>query len=198
MEASPEVLTTILALVAGISLSASCVPPLIVSLAAMLGFVDVGESFEWMATWQAALAFGVASLFEFAAYYIPAVDNLLDTIAVPLSAVAGTVLTASLFTGDIPPAVQWVLAAVAGGGTAVAVSSGTSAIRGASTVTTAGLGNGLVSTGELGASVGLSIVTIVQPILGRVLAVIVVVVAFSICRRVKRRLAGEKQPETAG
>ena len=199
MEASPEVLQVVAALVAGIALSASCgfrvfVPPLIVSLASLLGFVDLGSSFAWMGTWQAAVAFGLAALLEIAAYYIPAVDNLLDTVAVPLSAVAGTVLTASLFTGDIPPAVQWVLAAVAGGGTAVAVSSGTSAIRGASTVTTAGLGNGLVSTGELGASVGLSIVTLVLPLLGLVLAVVAVIIAFRVARGVKRRMLGEEQP----
>lgn len=199
MAASPEVLQIVIALVAGIALSASCgfrvfVPPLIVSLASMLGLVELGSSFEWMGTWQAALAFGIAAALEVAAYYIPALDNLLDTVAMPLSAVAGTVLTASLFTGDMSPALQWVLAAVAGGGTALAVSSGTTALRGASTVTTAGLGNGIVATGELGASVCLSVVTLILPLLGLVLAIIAVAVAFRVCVRVRRRMAGERRP----
>ncbi|MBQ3387111.1 MAG: DUF4126 domain-containing protein, partial [Eggerthellaceae bacterium] len=83
-----------LALAAGIGLSASCgfrvfLPPLIVSLASMAGFVNLGDDFAWMGTWQAAVAFGVAAIVEIAAYYIPALDNFLDTISVPLSTIAG-------------------------------------------------------------------------------------------------------------
>lgn len=198
MEAAPEVLQVVIALVAGIALSASCgfrvfIPPLVVSIASLAGFIDLGDSFAWMGTWQAAVVFGAASVLEIVAYYVPALDNLLDTVAVPAAAVAGTVLTAALFVGDVPPAVKWVLSAVAGGGTAIAVSSGTAAIRGASTVTTAGLGNGVVATGELGASAGLSIVSLALPVLGLVLAVIAVVIAFKVARKARDRIRGTSE-----
>jgi hypothetical protein len=192
MEASPEVLQVVIALVAGIALSASCgfrvfIPPLIVSLASMAGFIDLGADFGWMGTWQAALVFAVAAVCEIAAYYIPALDNLLDTIAVPAAAIAGTILTASFITGDVGPAARWVLAVIAGGGTALTVSGGTSAIRGASTVTTAGLGNGLVATSELMASVVLSILSLLAPVFALVLAIIAVAIAFRVARRVRKK-----------
>lgn len=181
-----------LALAAGIGLSASCgfrvfVPPLIMSLASLAGFVDLGEEFAWMGTWQAALAFGVAAVVEIAAYYIPALDNLLDTISAPLSAVAGAVITAALLGGDMSPALKWTLAAIAGGGTALATSTATAGIRAASTATTAGLGNGLFSTAEAGTSTLLSILAIALPILGLVLTVILLVLIVRVVRKIRNR-----------
>ena len=183
-----------LALAAGIGLSASCgfrvfVPPLIVSLASMAGFVNLGDDFAWVGTWQAALAFGVASLVEIAAYYIPALDNLLDTISAPLSAVAGLGITAALLGSDVSPAVRWILAAIAGGGTALVTSTATAGVRAVSTTTTAGLGNGIFSTAEAGASTLLSIIAIALPILGLVLAILL----FILIRKLVRKLRARKQ-----
>ena len=191
MELSVDMAQVLVALAAGIALSASCgfrvfVPPLIVSLASLAGFIHLNPDLAWMGTWPAALAFGTAALLEVGAYYIPALDNLLDTMAVPAATVAGTLLTSAMFGSDMSPAVRWVLAAIVGGGTALAVSTTTAAARGASTVTTAGMANPVLSTGELAASATLSVVTIVLPILGLALA-IALVVAF---RRWRRRRTG--------
>jgi len=181
-----------LALAAGIGLSASCgfrvfLPPLIVSLASMAGFVDLGEDFAWMGTWQAAVAFGVAAVVEIAAYYIPALDNFLDTISVPLSTIAGLGITAALLGSDVSPALRWILAVIAGGGTAIATSTATAGIRAASTTTTAGLGNGLFSTLEAGTSTILSIIAIALPILGLVLAILVFVLVRKLIRKIRNR-----------
>ena len=129
-----------LALAAGVGLSASCgfrvfVPPLILSLASMAGFVNLGDDFAWVGTWQAALAFGAAAVIEIAAYYVPALDNLLDTISAPLSAVAGLGITAALLGSDVSPAVRWILAVIAGGGTAFVTSTATAGVRAVSTTT---------------------------------------------------------------
>ena len=187
-----------LALAAGIGLSASCgfrvfLPPLLVSLASMVGFVDLGEDFAWMGTWQAAVAFGVAALVEIAAYYIPALDNFLDTISVPLSTVAGLGITAALLGSDVSPALRWILAVIAGGGTAIATSTATAGIRAASTTTTAGLGNGLFSTREAGTSTILSIIAIALPIVG----VIIVILLFVLIRRLVRKLRNRKKAAPA-
>lgn len=204
VDLSSDVVQIIIALAAGIALSASCgfrvfVPPLIVSIASMLGMVNLSPDLAWMGTWPAALAFGSASLIEVAAYYIPALDNLLDTISVPVATIAGTLLTAAVLGVDIPAAARWILAVVAGGGTALAVSSGTAAVRGASTVTTAGLANPLVSTGELAASAALSVLSIALPILA--LAIVVVLVVVLVRWRRRRSVAVPVQqsgPSTQG
>ncbi len=187
-----------LALAAGIGLSASCgfrvfLPPLLVSLASMAGFVDLGEDFAWMGTWQAAVAFGVAALVEITAYYIPALDNFLDTISVPLSTIAGLGITAALLGPDMSPALRWILAIIAGGGTAIATSTTTAGIRAASTTTTAGLGNGLFSTLEAGTSTILSIIAIALPSVG----VIVVILLFVLIRRLVRKLRNRKKAKPA-
>ena len=189
-----QVAQVALALAAGIGLSASCgfrvsLPPLIVSIASMAGFVDPGEDFAWLGTWQAAMAFGVAALVEIAAYYIPALDNFLDTISVPLSTIAGLGITAALLGPDVSPALRWILATIAGGGTALATSTATAGIRAASTATTAGLGNGIFSTLEAGTSTILSIVAIALPILG----VIIVILLFVLIRKLIRKLRNRKK-----
>ena len=194
MDISPDILQVLLALAAGVSLSASCgfrvfIPPLIMSLASMAGGLDLSQDFAWMGTWQAALAFGAAALLEVAAYYIPAVDNLLDTIAAPASAIAGTVLTAALLGADVSPAARWILAAVAGGGTALTVSAGTAALRGASTSTTAGCANHLLSTGELIVSTLMSVISILLPLLGVTLAAILVCAAIHMLNQARKRFS---------
>ena len=70
----------------GIGLAAACgfrvfVPLLFVSIAAKAGKLALVSSFQWMGSDAAMIAFGVATAIEIAAYYIPWLDNLLDTIA---------------------------------------------------------------------------------------------------------------------
>ena len=191
MELSGDAIQIVVALAAGIALSASCgfrvfVPPLVVSLASLAGVMQLNPDLAWMGTWPAALAFGTAALLEVGAYYIPALDNLLDTIAVPCATIAGTLLTAAMFGGDMSPALRWMLAIIAGGGTALTVSTTTAAARGASTMTTAGVANPVLSTGELVASAALSVVSILLPLVGLALAVALVV---ALLRWRKRRRA---------
>ncbi len=67
-------------------------PMLIASTAAYTGYLPLDESFAWLATPLALIMLSVAALVEIVAYYVPGVDNLLDTIAAPAALVAGTVL----------------------------------------------------------------------------------------------------------
>ena len=152
----------------GIGLSAACgfrvfLPLLGMSLAALAGQLELSPGFEWVGTWTACACFLTATVLEVVAYYVPWVDNLLDTIATPAAVVAGTVVAASVMT-DIPPLAQWSLAFIAGGGTAGIVQSLTVAVRGTSTSTTGGLGNFVVSTVELIASFFTTLLALVLPI----------------------------------
>src|SRR5919199_541692 len=113
---------TLLSICIGIGLSAACgfrifVPPMVMSMAALFGHLKLSPNFEWMGTYPALIVFAVATCIEIAAYYIPFVDHLLDTIATPMAIAAGTVVTASLIP-DTDPMLQWTVALIAGGGSA--------------------------------------------------------------------------------
>jgi hypothetical protein len=58
---------------------------LVVSAAANTGYLALAESFQWLGTTAALVAFAVAALVESGAYYVPWLDNLLDTIASPMA-----------------------------------------------------------------------------------------------------------------
>ena len=150
------------------------VPLFLVSLSAHTGHLDLADRFAWIGSLPALITFGAATLFEIGAYYIPFLDNLLDTIAVPAAAVGGTLLMATaLFDAD--PLIRWTVALIAGGGTAATIKGAASGIRLGSTATTGGLANPLVSTSETAGSFGLGILSLALPWLAGLLALALLV-----------------------
>jgi hypothetical protein len=170
---------TVLSLLVGIGLSAACgfrvfVPPLIMSIASHTGHLTLGQNFQWIGSNMALVAFSVATALEIAAYYIPWLDHLLDTIATPAAIVAGTIVTAAM-VGNISPFLKWSLALIAGGGAAAVVQGATVLTRTASGATTGGLANPIVSTLELGGSIATSLLAIFVPIAAMVAMVILLI-----------------------
>jgi hypothetical protein len=170
----------LVSLAIGIGLAAACgfrvfVPFLVMSAAAYTGYLELSSGFQWIGTLPALLAFATATVLEIAAYYIPWVDNLLDTISGPAAVVAGTVVTASALT-EVDPFLKWSLAIIGGGGVAGIVSGATALMRGVSTVTTGGLGNPIFSTIEAAVSLAVAVLAIVLPLFA--LGVVVVAVYF--------------------
>ena len=160
---------TILAISLGIGLSAASgfrlfVPMLGLSIAVMTGYLEPAEGFAWIGSWPALIAFGVATMIEIGVYYIPWLDNVLDTLATPVAFAAGSVLAASVLV-DLPSFVQWMLAIIAGGGVAGAVQLGTAALRGQSSLTTAGMGNFVVASFELLGAVLATVLAILLPLI---------------------------------
>ena len=160
---------TILSLCVGIGLSAACgfrvfVPLLMMSIASYSGHLSLSPSFEWIGSPAALIAFSVATALEIGAYYIPWVDNFLDTVATPAAIVAGTMITASMVT-EVSPFLRWTLAVIAGGGVAALVQAATVALRGVSTASTGGLANPVFATAELGGSVFTSMLSLILPLL---------------------------------
>ncbi|MDQ3194546.1 MAG: DUF4126 domain-containing protein [Bacteroidota bacterium] len=157
-----------LGILLGIGLAASCgfrvfVPMLVTSVVSLLGYIKLSPGFEWMGSWIAFAAFLIATIVEIAAFYIPWLDNALDTVSGPLAMIAGTVLTASFLT-ETTPLIQWALGIIVGGGTAGIVKVGASAARLTSTATTGGMANAVVATTENVMSVVLSILSFIIPI----------------------------------
>jgi hypothetical protein len=158
----------------GLALAAACgfrvfVPLLVVSAAARAEWLPLAQPFAWIGTTPALIAFAVATGLEIAAYYVPWLDHLLDTLAWPFAVAAGILLSAAVLT-DVDPLLRWTLAIVAGGGAAGTVHAITTGARAVSGATTLGLANPLVATAELAGSLLLSIVSIVLPVLAVLLA----------------------------
>jgi len=180
---------TILSIFLGVGLAASVgfrvfVPLFALSLASYFNVWELNESWQWIGSLTAVVILGVATLVEIFAYYIPLVDNLLDTIAVPLAAIAGTAVMVST-VADLSQEITWALAIIAGGGTAAAIAGTSSVTRLASTTTTGGIANPIVSTIETGTSIVMSIFSIFIPILAIIMVAIILFVLFRIYKKFK-------------
>lgn len=176
-----------MALAAGVGLAAASgfrvfVPLLGVSLAIRFGGLEPTGGFEWLADPVATTVLAIATIVEVGAYLVPWLDNALDTVATPAAIVAGTLLT-GLMLGDAPEVLRWVLAILAGGGTAGAVQVGTVAARGTSLVTTGGLANPLVGIAEAGFAGLFTVMAFIVPFTSLALLVVV----FLWIRHVRRR-----------
>ena len=164
-------------------------PMLVASAAAYSGHLPLSENFAWLGTLPALILLGVAAVVEILAYYIPGVDNLLDTLATPAAFVAGTVIAAAVMT-DLPPMVKWAAAIIAGGGVAGVTQSVTALVRAKSTIFTGGLGNPAVATAEFGGSLLVSLLALAAP----VLTLAAVVLLLWLALRWLRRMSSTRQP----
>lgn len=166
-----------LSVVLGIGLAAATgfrvfLPMLVVSAAAYFGHLPLSDSFAWLGTAPALTMLSVAALVEILTYYIPGVDNLLDTLATPAALVAGTIVSAAVMT-DVPPMVKWTAAIIAGGGVAGLTQGATAIVRANSTVFTGGIGNFVISTAEIIGALLVSLLALAAP-----LAALAVVILF--------------------
>ncbi len=185
----------------GIALSATCgfrvfVPLLAVNIGTRLFNAQgtprlvLSDGFAWLGSDFALLIFVVAAIFEIGGYYIPWVDNLLDSIASPIAIVAGTLISASFITG-MEPWLQWLLALIAGGCSAGAVQATTVLTRASSSVTTGGLGNPIVASVETsGAFLGSALSVLAAPFAVAMFVLMLGVGLWIWYRRRKHRLDG--------
>ena len=180
---------TILSICLGIGLASASgfrvfLPMFALSLASYFNIIPLNESWAWIGGIPALISFGVAMIFEIFGYYIPFVDNLLDTVATPLAAVAGFIIMASTVV-DISPTMTTILAIIAGSGSASAMQGLTTTTRLASSVKTAGIGNPVVSTAETGTAITLSSLAIFLPIVAVVLVVIIFGLIYWMYKKIK-------------
>lgn len=180
----------------GIGLAATCgfrvfVPLLVMGMANMIGYLDLSPGFAWIGSCPALVMFGIATVVEIAAYFIPYVDNLLKTISIPISAIAGIVVTAAVVT-DISPVLRWPLAIIAGGGAASVTSLISNGAHGTSTIFSGGIANPVVSAGETLVSVVMSVLAILFPLIAVALLVVILMVIFRRVRRFRERRHKQK------
>jgi len=165
-------------------------PLLIAGLAARFGYLPLGDGFEWLASTPALLALGTAAVLETLAYFIPGVDHALDVLAGPATLAAGVVASAAVMT-DIPPAVMWPVAVIAGGGAAGLTKGSTALLRAKSGAMTGGLANPVVATVETVGATGVAILAIVVPVL---CLVVVLGLLYWAARKAGRLMFGRRNP----
>lgn len=179
---------TIISIFLGVGLAAAVgfrifIPLLTLSIATHYGNIPLNDSFAWIGSTSAIIVLAIATITELLAYFIPFVDNLLDTIAVPLATVAGTLVMAAVMT-DMSPVMTWALAIIAGGGTAAAISGTTATARATSSATTLGIANPIISTTETGGALAISSIAIFFPVVAMILVVLILLLLYIVFKKI--------------
>lgn len=188
--------STLLSCAVGLGLAAACgfrifIPMLVMSLAARADYLSLGDNFEWIASTPALVTFSIATLLEIGAYYIPFLDNLLDTVATPSAVVAGVIASASQVS-EIHPFFGWAVAIIAGGGAAGLIQGLTTFGRQFSSLATAGFGNPILSTLEAGASI---VFTLLAVFVAPLAAILVLALVFVACKKIFFRSSDDGAPD---
>lgn len=136
---------------------------------------DLGlPTHSWLSSTPALIALSCAVVVEFLAYKIPYFDHLLDIAGAPLAAMGGLLLTTTFMNGVHDPFIKYSLAIIAGSIPALAVHSTSALTRLASTKTTAGIANPLLSFIEFISSAVTTVMALFLPILCFILVCFVV------------------------
>jgi len=159
-------------------------PLLLAGLLARAGVLELGPSFRFIASNQALILFGVATVVEMLGDKIPAVDHTLDVLSTVLRPAAGSLLAASVLWRVPDPLTALTLGIAVGAPTALVPHAAKSLLRAASTTFTGGLVNPLLSLIEDLATVVLFVLTVVVPV---AVALTILVVAVLVVRRLSRR-----------
>ena len=164
-------------------------PLLATGVLGRLEVVQLGESFSFLSSNTAIALFAVATVLELAGDKVPAVDHALDVVSTFLRPAAGALLAASVMWQVDDPLVSSVLGLVIGAPVAAAPHVVKSSLRVASTATTGGLANPIVSLVEDVSAAVLIVLAVLVPLLA---VALLVVVAVWVARLVRRRRAAAR------
>jgi uncharacterized membrane protein len=184
-----ETTQLVLALLLGLGLAASTglntfLPLLLLSAAARfhIAGIELGAKFHWLSSDVAMIVLIVACVIEIVADKFPAVDHFLDTIGTFVRPTAGAVAAASVLTG-VDPTVAAILGIIVGAPTSFGFHSLKAATRVASSATTFGCANPVISLVEDVVSFFLSMVAIFAPV---AIPAFLLLFAWALWRLVKR------------
>lgn len=159
-------------------------PLFVVSVAGKLELVPLSESFGWVAGWPALIVFGAAVLVEVLSDKFPVVDHVLDSVQIFIKPIAGAFVAVTVVE-EWAPLYVTAVAIVGGGSAAGLVHVAKAKLRLVSSVTTAGLGNPVLSvTEDVGALAG-SVASIVLPQLVILFLLVAAVLAWFFLRKTR-------------
>lgn len=179
---------TILAICIGLALSATVgfrifTPLFITGVFERIDWITVSDGFSWLGSTPALIAFGAAIIFEVATNYVPAVGTAMKTLATPIAAIAGILLTAS-FIGEMSPLLEWSIAIIGGGGVATASHVAVTAVKG---VSETALLSPAVAAAEDVTATTVPIAIFLVPVLAIVFIVLIPLLIFTLYSKRKRR-----------
>ena len=161
------------------------IPLLAAGLLDRAGQLHLAAPYDALATTPGLIVVGVLFVLDFVGDKVPAVDSLLHAVGSVVHPASGAILFAGSAETptDVPSIVLFALGAV----TAGSLHATRATVRPASTTLTAGAGNPVLSLAEDVASVVLSILAVLAPLVGVLLLLVVVAFAVLMWRRVTRR-----------
>lgn len=178
----------------GLGLAASCglrtfLPLLMLGLAARfhLGGVSLNQHLVWIASTPSLVALGCATAAELAADKIPLVDHALHLAGTVTRPAAATLAAAAAFQHADPPTMA-ILGLILGAPTALAVHTAQSGARLASTATTAGLANPLLSGLEDIVAFGIAGAALMIPVVVPAILLIVLWIVWRVRFRKRPRI----------
>ena len=185
----------ILGLLLGLGLSASTglntfLPLLLLSAAARfhVAGIELGSKFDWLTSDAAMITLIIACVVELVADKIPAVDHFLDTAGTFVRPVAGAVASASVLTG-MDPMVAAILGIIVGAPTSLGMHTLKAGTRVASSATTFGCANPILSIIEDVIAFMLSVLSIFLPIIVPFALAALVWVLWRVMKRMRRTTA---------
>ena len=174
-------MNALVSLCIGVGLSTSTgfrilVPFACLSAATLLGGFDLPPEMAWLNSYPAFFGLLIGTVIEIAAFYVPWVNDALDTVEFPAAVIAGTYLTGT-FAADLPTLMQWSIALLAGGTAAGTIQGLTSVTRLTSNTATGGCASPITASLEWLSALVLSILSLTLPVLAIALVIIVVLYA---------------------
>ena len=186
----------VLALFLGISLAASTglntfLPLALLSAAAKwhLGGVQLTGPFAWLGSDAALIALGIATVIEVIADKFPAVDHALDAFGTFVRPLVGSAAFAAAL-GHADPVTASILGLIVGGATTFGVHTAKSGTRVASSATTMGVANPLLSVAEDFTAAGLTLTGLFLPLLVPVAIALAVWGVVSLTKHLRKRRQG--------
>jgi uncharacterized membrane protein len=181
-----------LGILLGLGLSASTglntfLPLLLLSAAARfhVAGIELGQKFEWLTSDAAIITLIVACVIELVADKIPAVDHFLDSAGTFIRPVAGALASASVLTG-IDPMVAAIIGIIVGAPTSLGLHTLKAGTRVASSATTFGCANPVLSIVEDILAFMLSVLAIFLPLVVPVALALLVFALYRLMRRVRK------------
>ena len=128
------------------------------------GFLELGDSFAFLASNKALVLFGLATVLEIAADKVPALDHALDALSTVLRPAAGALLAASVIGRFADPLTALALGVAVGAPAALVPHAAQSTLRAVSSTLTAGLANPVLSLIEDALAVVMFVLAVLVPI----------------------------------
>lgn len=174
-------------------------PLLMLALAAKFGLfgINLNDRMAWLADWPAIIALAIAAIVEFTGDKVPTVDHALNVMGTFTRPIAGAVAVGSVFAG-VDPMTAAIAGLIVGAPTAFAFNLAQGGARLASTATTGGIGNPILSLIEDVLSFLMVLLAFLAPVVVPVLMIALAVAAFRLTRRMRGRRAAREANSNFG